>query len=84
MHKILVDPRAAKQLAAISSTYRKRIFGRIDALQVDPRPSGCKKLQGANDLYRIRIGDYRVVYQVRDKELLVLIVRVGHRGEVYR
>lgn len=84
MHKILVDPRAAKQLAAISSIYRKRIVGRIDALQVDPRPSGCKKLRGAYDLYRIRIGDYRVVYQIRDKELLVLIVRIGHRNEVYR
>lgn len=84
MHKILVDPRAAKQLVAISSTYRKRIVAKIDALQSDPRPTGCKKLQGERDVYRIRIGDYRVVYQIRDKELLILIVRVGHRGEIYR
>ena len=84
MHKILVDPRAAKQLAAVSSTYRKRLVVKIEALQVDPRPDGCKKLQGTSDLYRIRVGDYRIVYQIHDKELLILIIRVGHRSEVYR
>ena len=50
----------------------------------DPRPPGCDKLAGVENLYRIRVGDYRVVYQIRDEMLLVLVVKIGHRREVYR
>lgn len=62
----------------------KRRLACITALEQDPRPSGCKKLRGATNTYRIRSGDYRVVYTIEDAELLVLVVRVGHRREVYR
>jgi mRNA interferase RelE/StbE len=62
---------------------RKRVAARIDALCEEPRPSGCKKLAGS-DYWRIRIGDYRVLYSIEDAKLTVLVVRVGHRREVYR
>lgn len=62
---------------------RDRIREAIDALAADPRPRGATKLAGRDD-YRIRIGDYRVVYAVDDQERLVLVARIAHRREVYR
>jgi len=56
----------------------------MDALAINPRPKGVKKLTGLDSLYRIRTGDYRIVYQVRDDRLIVLVVRIGHRKDVYR
>ena len=56
----------------------------MKSLQHDPRPSGVKKLGGEDDLYRIREGDYRIIYTVQDKELIVLVVKIGDRKEVYR
>jgi mRNA interferase RelE/StbE len=53
-------------------------------LAADPRPSGCKKLAGNTDYYRIRVGDYRVLYEVSDRDVLVLVIKIGHRREVYR
>ena len=61
-----------------------RILTRIEALGAEPRPAGCRKLRGANDLWRLRIGDYRVIYMIDDDVLLVVVVTVGHRREVYR
>ena len=75
---------AARQtLRRLDGSVRKRIVLRIEALEEEPRPSGCKKLAGS-DLWRIRVGDYRVVYSIQDTRLVVLVVRVGHRREVYR
>lgn len=61
-----------------------RIAATIDALAGDPRPSGCRKLAGTDRLYRVRVGDYRVVYEIHDDRLLVLVIKLGHRREVYR
>ncbi len=63
---------------------RRRIASRIDALAREPRPPGAKLLAGPERFYRVRVGDYRVVYQVMDKVLRVLVVRIGHRRDVYR
>ena len=63
---------------------QKRIQPKIDALATEPRPEGVVKLKGEENLYRIRVGDYRVIYNVQDDRLLVLVVKVGHRGNVYR
>ncbi len=60
-------------------------FGRaIESLAENPRPPGCLKMQGNEELYRIRVGDYRILYQVRDSVLLVLVVSIGNRSEIYR
>jgi len=57
---------------------------KIDALADNPRPSGAEKLKGAKDLWRIRSGNYRIIYTIQDEALLVLVIRIGHRREVYR
>lgn len=82
-YRIEVTPRAQKDLRALPVRERKRVADQIDALKTDPRPTGCKKLKGREDFYRVRVGDYRVVYQIEDEVLLILIVRVGDRKEIY-
>jgi len=77
-------PRAFRQLAALPKPAQRRILNRIEGLARDPRPRGSRKLTGADRTWRIRIGDYRVVYDVLDKKLVVLVVRVAHRREAYR
>ncbi len=75
---------AERDLRKIDRSRIAQILGKIEQLQVCPRPEGSKKLAGADRTYRIRVGDYRVVYEVEDEVLLVLVIRVGHRKDVYR
>ena len=77
-------PSARQQLGRLPTAVQERIAERVDRLATDPRPHGSIKLKGEDDLYRIRVGDYRVIYAIRDDELIVLVLRVGHRREVYR
>lgn len=79
-YRIELKPTAAAELARIAEKDRRRIA----ALAEDPRPRRCTKLEGEEDLYRVRAGDYRILYAIRDELLLVLVVRVGHRRDVYR
>ena len=72
---------AAKVLATLGKKQRRQIAARIDGLADNPRPRGCEQLQGAEDLYRIRSGDHRIIYQTMDARLLV-VIRIGHRREV--
>lgn len=83
-YRIEFAPTAKRQFDRLSRDLKERLRPHIDALAADPRPSGVRKLAGSEGLYRIRVGDYRVIYEVRDDELLVLVVRVGHRRDVYR
>ena len=83
-YEVRLKPSAERVLRRLPAQVRSRIGGRLDALAVNPRPSGCEKLAGVEDLYRVRIGDYRFVYQVSDEVLLVLVATLGHRGDVYR
>ena len=73
----------AKDLRGIAKSEVKRIIGRIEALRDDPRPPRAEKLSG-HDLYRVRQGLYRIVYRVLDAEIVVEVIKVGHRREVYR
>jgi mRNA interferase RelE/StbE len=75
---------AAKQLRALPAQERERLQPKIDALATEPRPIGVIKLAGEEDLYRIRVGDYRIIYSIQDTQLLVLVVKIGHRRDVYR
>ena len=74
---------AQKQLAKIDRASQQRIIDGIRSLTEDPRPSGCKKLSG-RPAWRIRIGPYRVIYEIHDDRLLVLVVAIGDRKDVYR
>ena len=74
---------ARKELEALPNTVLPRAISRIELLAHDPRPSGCKKLKGYKDLWRVRIGDWRVVYIINDAARLVSVTRIAHRREVY-
>lgn len=82
-YELRVRPSVAKDLRGIPKADVKRILARITALRDDPRAPGCEKLGGA-ELYRVRQGAYRVVYEIHDKRVVVEVIRVGHRGAVYR
>jgi mRNA interferase RelE/StbE len=82
-YKILVKPSAVKEIEASPKRDRQRIVARIQRLSSDPRPPGCQKLSG-QDNFRLRQGAYRIVYSVNDDELSLLVVKVGHRKDVYR
>lgn len=82
-YEIRFKKSVAKDLRGIPNTDLKRILERIDGLAADPRGEGCIKLSG-KERYRVRQGDYRIVYEINDAEIIVLIVRVGHRSDVYR
>jgi mRNA interferase RelE/StbE len=83
-YRIQILPRAARELAALPYDVRQRIDTKIQSLADNPRRQGVEKLAGEDGLYRVRAGDYRIVYAIQDDVLLVLVVRIGHRGEVYR
>jgi mRNA interferase RelE/StbE len=82
-YAITYTPSAAKELRALDKPVRRRVLVAIGKLADDPRPTGCKALQGREGC-RIRIGDYRVIYQVTDAQVTVLVLRIGARGAVYR
>ena len=83
-YKILIKRSAARELAAIGSRKdRRRLVQKILSLATDPRPPGCQKLSGS-EKYRIRQGVYRIVYSIEDDRLVITVVRVAHRSEVYR
>lgn len=84
-YRLLIKTSANKELARLGTKHdRARIVAAIHRLADLPRPVGSEKLAGADDLYRIRIGDYRVIYEVLDDVLLVTVVKAAHRRDVYR
>ncbi|MDQ3562813.1 MAG: type II toxin-antitoxin system RelE/ParE family toxin [Pseudomonadota bacterium] len=84
-YRLLIKPSAAKEIDAIGSRRdRRRIIARIAALSEEPRPLGSEKLAGSESRYRVRQGNYRVVYAVDDAARVAEVVKVGHRREVYR
>jgi len=74
---------AAKELAQVPPKDRGRIVARIQALAEDPRPAGAEKLSG-QERYRVRQGDYRILYEIEDQVLRIMVVKIGHRRDVYR
>ena len=84
-YRLLIKSSAAKEIEAIGTKRdRQRIVGRIQSLATDPRPPGCEKLAGLSAMFRVRQGEYRVIYSVDDLNRTVVIIKVGHRREVYR
>jgi mRNA interferase RelE/StbE len=83
-YQVIVPKPVQKQLDSLPDIVRKRVLKRIVALKETPRPLGCVKLKGYENEYRIRIGNYRVRYEVRDEESIVLLLHCNHRKDVYR
>jgi mRNA interferase RelE/StbE len=83
-YSIFLAPPAERQLKAFPQAVQKRLVKRLKGLQANPRPQGVKKLAGEDDLYRVREGNYRIIYTIRDKALIVLVLKIGDRKEVYR
>ena len=82
--RIEFRPRALRDLKALPKAARSRIISKVSSLAANPYPPEVRKLTGEEELYRFRVGDYRVIYQVRNELLLVLVIRVGHRKDIYR
>ncbi|MGE0274710.1 MAG: type II toxin-antitoxin system RelE/ParE family toxin [Nitrospiraceae bacterium] len=82
-YSILLAPPAERQLKSLAEPVQKRIARRLRILRENLRPHGVKTLAGEEDLYRLREGDYRIVYTICDKELIVLVVKIGARKEIY-
>lgn len=83
-YRIELAPAAVRALKKLPGDIRQRIARTIDALADEPRPHGSRKLSGSDDIFRVRVGDYRILYEVVDRALLVLVVDVGHRRDIYR
>jgi mRNA interferase RelE/StbE len=82
-YSVVFKASAQKELESLNEDLIGRIFPRIEALLENPRPSGCRKLRGYKDLWRVRIGDYRLVYSINDDQKIVEILRIRHRKDVY-
>ena len=83
MYSVIVSKSAKKTLSKLSSEVIKKILNAFDDLVEDPRPMGYIQLKGRSG-YRIRVGDYRIIYEINDGELLVLVVEIGNRKEIYK
>ena len=83
-YEILYKKSVDKDLRKLPANIRRQIVNKIQALSTSPHPHGSTKLRGSNDLYRIRYADYRIIYQIKDSQLTILVIKVGHRKEIYR
>jgi len=83
-YRIEFSHRAAKAYRVLPEDMRRRIEPKIDALAENPRPHGAREIEGQETTFRLRVGDYRIVYEVHDRALIVTVMIVGHRREVYR
>ena len=84
MFEVLLERSAEKDLRRLSASVHDQVIGRISALAKNPRPPGCRKLSGSENDWRLRVGDYRVIYEIADVIRVVRVHRIRHRREVYR
>ena len=83
-YHVEIARRAIKSIAGLPRNQQRRIRAAIDLLADEPRPPNCVALTGEESVYRVRVGDYRILYEVIDERLVIHVIRVGHRREVYR
>ncbi len=83
-HSIELVPRAAKEIERLNETVQRRVIRQLERLGGDPRPAGCEKLQQNPQFYRVRCGDYRIIYLVDDERALVVVAHIRHRKDAYR
>jgi mRNA interferase RelE/StbE len=82
-YRIEFAPRAEREFRKLTHDLQERLGKTIDKLGSNPLPSGVRKLSGEKDLFRVRVGDYRIIYQIRAAQLIILVVRLGHRKDIY-
>ena len=82
-YKVYFRKSAAKELEKLPKAALRKIIKKIERLSDEPRPAGCEKLSG-QELYRVRQGDYRIVYSIQDNELTIWVIKVGHRKNIYK
>jgi len=82
-YEVLLSKAARRQLSTLPVFIHNKIIEDISALSSSPRPAGCKKLKGYKNAWRIRVGDYRVIYEIEDKILRILVIAIGHRKDIY-
>jgi len=83
-YNVVFSPLAERQFRKLNTFIQRRLKPHIDSLAVDPRPAGTVKVTAEADLYRVRVGDYRIVYYVWDRDHRVMVAKIAHRREVYR
>ena len=83
-YSVTLAPAAVRQLRKLDATARRRVQASVELLAVQPRPPGAKKLVGGSGEWRVRTGEYRIIYEIHDNALLVLVLAVGHRRDIYR
>ncbi len=83
-YSIVFATAAKRQFDKLPQAIQRRITDSVSQLENDPRPTGVVKLSGKDGLYRLRVGDYRAIYRIEDDRLIILIVKIGHRREIYR
>ncbi|MBE9210216.1 type II toxin-antitoxin system RelE/ParE family toxin [Nostoc sp. LEGE 06077] len=84
MYQVELTNGAIKQLNKLPNNIKERIDAKILDLAIEPRPNGVKKIKGDENSYRIRVGDYRIIYGIYDDILLITVVRIGHRSKIYQ
>jgi mRNA interferase RelE/StbE len=83
-YKIEITASAERSLKKIPKRDISKIVDMIQVLAITPFPEGCRKLRGEEDVYRVRQGNYRIIYEVADKKLIILVLKIGHRKDIYR
>ena len=83
-YQVILKPSAAKSVRKLDRDTQRRVLRVLEVLAQEPRPAGVLKMAGDDNLWRVRLGDYRVVYEIHDRQLIVVVVRVVHRKDVYR
>lgn len=82
-YQVIIQPSAQKDLKSLTAEINSRIIPKINALAIIPRPDGCLKLKGKSNRWRIRVGDYRVIYSIDDENFIIYVLKVAHRREAY-
>jgi mRNA interferase RelE/StbE len=82
-YQVVLKPAAQRKLRKLPYAVQKDLINLLERLSEDPRPRGCKKLKGRQNLYRVRSGEYRVIYGIEDSALIVRVINLGHRRDVY-
>lgn len=83
-YKIEISSSAEKQIKKLQKDDQVRVMRSILGLSHDPRPHGCRKMRGFENIYRIRVGTFRVIYSIEEKRIVIVILKVGHRKHIYR